>query len=104
MSEPRRAGARGAESGGTSEELARALLTRARSAATAALREGLEDIDDRHGQHVADEVAGLIDVAEVFAGLADDDVRPRGNSRDVRLRGNPRDDDGPWEFKPVSAL
>lgn len=88
MSESRRAG--GPDR--TAEELARALRARARSAATAALREGLEDIDDRYGQHVADEVAGLIDVAEVFAGLADRDVPER------------RDDDEPWEFKPLTSL
>lgn len=96
VSESRRAGARG--SAGSSEELARALLAQARSAATAAVREGLEDIEERHGQHVADEVAGLLDVAEVFAGLADHDVRVRDDDRDTR------DDDGPWEFKPVTAV
>lgn len=88
MNESRRAGA--------PAELACALLATARSAATAALREGLEDIEERHGRHVADEVAGLLDVAEVYAGLADHDVRPRGRAD--------RDDDGPWEFKPVSAV
>ncbi|WP_328647768.1 hypothetical protein OHS58_08275 [Amycolatopsis sp. NBC_00348] len=93
MNESRRAGG--------SEELARTLLATARSAATAAVRAGLEDIEERHGQHVADEVAGLIDVAEVYAGLADHDVRPRGRA-DRRDRDNR--DDGPWEFKPVSAV
>ncbi|WP_410621182.1 hypothetical protein [Amycolatopsis sp. cmx-8-4] len=91
MNESRRAG--------TPAELARTLLATARSAATAALRAGLEGIEERHGQHVADEVAGLIDVAEVYGGLADHDVRPRG-----RADRDDRDDDGPWEFKPVSAV
>jgi hypothetical protein len=48
----------------------------------AALREGLEDIDDRYGQRVADEVAGLDD-------------------RDVPAH---KDDDEPWEFKPLTSL
>jgi hypothetical protein len=92
MNESRRAGSRGAGSPGrTPEELAGALRAQARSAATAALREGLEDIDDRYGQHVADEVAGLIDVADVFAGLDDRDAPARK-------------DDEPWEFKPLTSL
>ena len=74
----------------TSEELARALQGRARSAATTALREGLEDIEARHGRHVADEVAALVDVAGVVDGLAE--------------RAAPaREDDGEWEFKPLTG-
>ncbi len=69
------------------EELARTLRATARTAATSALREGLEEIETRHGQHVADEVAGLLDVDGVFAGLRDTENRRRG------------DDDVPWEFK-----
>jgi hypothetical protein len=94
MTEARRAGARGSE--GTSEELASALRAKARSAATTALREGLEEIDGRYGERVAEEVASLIDVAEVFAGLVDKDVQPRRKARDTR------DDDEPWEFKPMT--
>ncbi|AXB42450.1 hypothetical protein [Amycolatopsis albispora] len=56
-------------SGPTPEELARALRAKARAAATAALREGLVDIDERHGQHVADEVVGLLDLPDLFEGL-----------------------------------
>jgi hypothetical protein len=77
-----------------SEELARTLRTTARNAATTALREGLEEIDARHGPRVADEVAALIDVAEVYAGLAD---------RDVPARGNGDRDDEPWEFRPLTS-
>jgi hypothetical protein len=95
MSESTRGGSRGSD--GTSEELASTLRTKARSAATAALREGLEEIDARHGQRVADEVAGLIDVAEVFAGLTDPAVAVRGNARVSK-----DDDDEPWEYKPLS--
>ncbi len=60
-------------SGPSPEELASALRATARAAATAALREGLADIDDRYGLQVADEVLGLIDIADVFAGLVDED-------------------------------
>ncbi|NBH03593.1 hypothetical protein [Amycolatopsis sp. SID8362] len=81
-------------SGESPEELANALRDQARSAATQALRTGLEDIEDRHGQHVADEVAALVDVDGVFAGL-DDPVTAR--------RAQP-EDDGPYEFKPVGSL
>ncbi|WIV53693.1 hypothetical protein [Amycolatopsis nalaikhensis] len=84
--------------GRTPEELAAALRATARSAATSALREGLEDIDDRYGHDVADQVAGLIDVAEVFAGLTDPNVRGG------RTRPAARDDDEPWEFKPVTSM
>lgn len=80
--------------GPTSEDLARTLRVEARSAATTALREGLEDIEDRHGQHVADEVAALIDVAGVFDGLTD---------RAVPTRRDSRDDDEAWEFKPQTG-
>ncbi|WP_372666764.1 hypothetical protein [Amycolatopsis kentuckyensis] len=80
-------------SGETPEELANALRDRARSAATTALRTGLEDIEDRHGQHVADEVAALVDVDGVFAGL-----------NDPAHRGRPQpEDDEPYEFKPVGS-
>lgn len=75
------------------EELARALRTTARNAATTALREGLEEIEERHGQHVADEVAGLVDVDGVFDGLRE----PAGRRR----RDN---DDEEWEFKPVTSI
>jgi hypothetical protein len=82
--------------GETPEELANVLRDQARSAATLALRTGLEDIEDRHGQHVADKVAALVDVDGVFAGL-DDPVPAR--------RGRPRpEDDEPYEFKPVGSL
>ncbi|AUI59598.1 hypothetical protein [Amycolatopsis sp. BJA-103] len=70
------------------EELARTLRATARTAATGALREGLEEIETRHGQHIADEVAGLLDVDGVFAGLRDTENRRRGSNDDV-----------PWEFK-----
>jgi hypothetical protein len=79
--------------GSTSEELARTLRGQARSAATTALREGLEDIEGRHGQHVADEVAALIDVAGVFDGLTDRAVPARRDDGD----------DGEWEFKPLTG-
>lgn len=96
MTEARRAGARGSEA--TSEDLASALRAKARSAATTALREGLEEIDSRYGERVAEEVAGLIDVADVFAGLTDkENVQPRGRAKDTR------DDDEPWEFKPMTG-
>ncbi|UMP07296.1 hypothetical protein [Amycolatopsis sp. EV170708-02-1] len=72
------------------EQLARGLRATARNAATTALREGLEDIEERHGRRVADEVAGLIDVDGVFAGLRETES-PRRN-----------DDDEPWEFKRES--
>ncbi|MEU8638159.1 hypothetical protein AB0C38_38765 [Amycolatopsis sp. NPDC048633] len=78
----------------TPAELARTLQGQARSAATTALREGLEDIEARHGQHTADEVAALIDVAGVFEGLTD---------RPAPVRGDDRDDDGAWEFKPLTG-
>ncbi|MEV4603479.1 hypothetical protein AB0K15_39620 [Amycolatopsis sp. NPDC049253] len=94
MTESRRAGE-------TSEELARTLRARARNAAVAVLREGLEEVDERHGRGVADEVAGLIDVAEVFAGLADREVPARGSRGG---RGRSEDDDEPWEFKPLTSL
>jgi membrane carboxypeptidase/penicillin-binding protein len=112
MTESTRAGSRGPDR--TSEELAGTLREKARNAATAALREGLEEIDERHGQRVADEVATLIDVAEVFAGLADRDARvPASTGRDAsvsasaernttRTKARPKDDDEPWEFKPLS--
>jgi 2-keto-3-deoxy-L-rhamnonate aldolase RhmA len=83
-------------SGETPEELASALRDQARSAATTALRTGLEDIEDRHGQHVADEVAALVDVDGVFAGLNDPVPARRG-------RPQPEDDE-PYEFKPVGSL
>ncbi|SEF20676.1 hypothetical protein SAMN05421837_101476 [Amycolatopsis pretoriensis] len=83
-------------SGETPEELANALRDQARSAATSALRAGLEDIEDRYGQHVADRVVTLVDVDGVFAGL-DDPVTAR--------RGRPQpEDDEPYEFKPVGSL
>ncbi len=94
MTESRRAGARSSEDR-TPAELADALRAQARSAATASLRAGLEDIEDRHGQHVADEVAALIDVDEVFAGLT---------GKPVPARRHDEDDDGPYEFRPVTAL
>jgi hypothetical protein len=75
----------------TSEELARALRDQARSAATTALREGLEDIEARHGQHVADEVAALVDVAGVFDGLSERAAPAR------------QDEDNAWEFKPLTG-
>jgi hypothetical protein len=78
----------------TAEELARALRDQARSAATTALREGLEDIEARHGRHVADEVAALVDVAGVFDGLTE---------RAAPARRDERDDDGAWEFKPLTG-
>jgi hypothetical protein len=79
--------------------LARTLRAKARSAATTALREGLEEIDDRYGQRVADEVANLIDIAEVFAGITDPDVQVRGNAGGNK---NKDDDEEPWEFTPLS--
>ncbi|WIX77128.1 hypothetical protein QRX50_37860 [Amycolatopsis carbonis] len=100
MTESRRAGE-------TAEELARTLRARVRNAAVAVLREGLEEVDERYGRGVADEVAGLIDAAEVFAGLADREVPARG-SREGRVsregRGRREDDDEPWEFKPLTSL
>ncbi|MEU0796599.1 hypothetical protein ABZ342_41610 [Amycolatopsis sp. NPDC005961] len=78
----------------TPAELAGTLQSQARSAATTALREGLEDIETRHGQHVADEVATLIDVDGVFDGLTEHAAPAR--------RGE-RDDDGAWEFKPLTG-
>jgi hypothetical protein len=102
MSESRRAGSRGSRgsdgSGGSPEELASALRAKARSAATTALREGLEEIDGRYGQRVADEVATLIDVAEVFAGLTEPEVPVRRNAK-----ARKDDDDEPWEFKPLTG-
>ena len=82
-------------SGETPEELASALRDQARSAATTALRAGLEDIEDRHGEHVADKVAALVDVDRVFAGLAEkpDPARRRAE-----------DDDEPYEFRPVTSM
>ncbi|GAB3360804.1 hypothetical protein [Amycolatopsis echigonensis] len=74
------------------EELARGLRSTARNAATTALRKGLEEIEERHGQHVADEVAGRVDVDGVFAGLRETKSSPRG--------GN---DDEPWELKPTTS-
>ncbi|WP_290050888.1 hypothetical protein [Amycolatopsis solani] len=79
-------------SGETPDELASTLRDRARSAATTALRSGLEDIEDRHGQHVADQVAALVDVDGVFAGLTGKPARRRDE-----------DDDGPYEFRPVTS-
>lgn len=75
MSGPSRADCQGdpEEQDKTPEELAEVLRAKARAAATMALREGLEDIDDRYGMQVADEVVGLIDIADVFAGLVDED-------------------------------
>lgn len=67
------------------EELAAALRAKARAAATAALREGLVDIDNRYGQHVADEVVGLLDIADIFDGL-------------VEKGREPADDDEPYEL------
>ncbi|MBE8516931.1 hypothetical protein ILP97_05280 [Amycolatopsis sp. H6(2020)] len=83
-------------SGETPEELANVVRDKARSAATLALRTGLEDIEDRHGQYVADKVAALVDVAGVFAGLNDPVTARRG-------RPQPEDDE-PYEFKPVGSL
>ncbi|MEC3980260.1 hypothetical protein [Amycolatopsis sp. H20-H5] len=83
-------------SGETPEELADALRAKARSAATTALRAGLEDVEDRYGQHFADEVAALIDVDDVFAGLADPVAARRGHQGE--------DDDGPYEFKSLTGL
>ncbi|MCR6482954.1 hypothetical protein M8542_08990 [Amycolatopsis sp. OK19-0408] len=74
------------------DELARALRATARTAATTALREGLEEIEERHGRDVADEVAGLVDVDGVFAGLREVTSR----------RADP--DDEEWEFKPVTSI
>jgi hypothetical protein len=91
MTESRRAGS----DGRTPEELAGALRAQARSAATTALRTGLEDIEDRHGQHVADEVAALVNVDEVFAGLTEKAAPAR--------RRHEEDDEGPYEFKPVTS-
>lgn len=71
----------------TPEELARALRDRARAAATAALREGLENIDARYGMEVANEVVGLIDIDETFAGLVDENRKSQDG-----------DDDGPYEL------
>ncbi|MGW4526404.1 hypothetical protein [Amycolatopsis sp. NPDC004378] len=82
----------GRGSGETPEELAIAVRDQARSAATLALRKGLEDVEDRYGQHVADEVAGLVDVDGVFAGLNEPVAARRA------------DDDEPYEFKPVGSL
>ncbi|MFI7121319.1 hypothetical protein [Amycolatopsis sp. NPDC049868] len=73
------------------EQLARTLRATARNAATTALREGLEDIEERHGRRAADEVAGLIDVDGVFAGLRETESPRRSG-----------DDDEPWEFKRES--
>ncbi|WP_143263885.1 hypothetical protein [Amycolatopsis kentuckyensis] len=81
-------------SGETPEELASALRDKARSAAATALRAGLEDIEDRHGQHVADAVAALVDVDRVFAGLT-------GKPAPARRRDE--DDDEPYEFRPVTS-
>jgi hypothetical protein len=78
----------------TAEELARTLRGQARSAATTSLREGLEDIEARHGQHVADEVAALIDVPGVFDGLTE---------RAAPARRDDRNEDGEWEFKPLTG-
>jgi hypothetical protein len=75
------------------EELARELRSTARNAATTALRNGLEEIEERHGQHVADQVASRVDVDGVFAGLRETAKAPRSDN-----------DDEPWEFKPVTAL
>ncbi|MGW4488303.1 hypothetical protein ACWEOE_31205 [Amycolatopsis sp. NPDC004368] len=111
MTEPRRAG-------GTPDELARALRDRARAAATAALRAGLEEIDERHGRGVADQVAALIDVAEVFAGLTERAAPAPPSARQAptpvreapvrsvtRERRPSRDDDEePWEFQPLTTL
>lgn len=83
-------------SGETPEELASALRDQARSAATTALRAGLEDIEDRHGQQVADEVAALVDVDRVFAGLTEKPAPAR--------RRRDEDDDEPYEFRPVTSM
>ena len=83
-------------SGETPEELASALRDRARGAATMALRAGLEDIEDQHGQHVADEVAALVDVDWVFAGLTEKPAPAR--------RRRDEDDDEPYEFRPVTSM
>ncbi|MGC7096066.1 hypothetical protein ACPZ19_15445 [Amycolatopsis lurida] len=74
----------GPSESGSPEELAKELRAKARAAATAALREGLVDIDNRHGQHMADEVVALLDIADIFDGLVeagkgageDDDEQP----------------------------
>ena len=69
------------------EELAKALRAKARAAATAALREGLVDVESRHGQHVADEVVGLLDIADLYQGL----VEPGRDSDSA-------EDDQPYEL------
>ncbi|WP_037370698.1 hypothetical protein [Amycolatopsis orientalis] len=74
------------------EELARGLRSAARNAATAALRKGLEEIEERHGQHVADQVVGLVDVDGVFAGLREPERARRSGG-----------DDEPWELKPMGS-
>ncbi|HEY3712693.1 MAG TPA: hypothetical protein VGL64_25170 [Amycolatopsis sp.] len=95
MTEPRRGAARNSDGPDrTPEELASLLKAKARSAAVAALREGLEEIEGQYGQHIADTVAGLVDVTEVFAGLDDDEAETRPDGKD---------DDGPWELKSLSA-
>ncbi|SEO82177.1 hypothetical protein [Amycolatopsis saalfeldensis] len=93
MSEPRRDASRNGPER-SPEELARLLKAKARSAAVGALREGLEEIEGQYGQHVADEVAGLVDVTGVFAGLDDHAAGTGADSKD---------DDGPWELKSLSA-
>jgi len=82
-------------SGESPEELANVVRDQARSAATQALRTGLENIEDRYGPHVADKVAALVDVDGVFAGLNDPVTARRG-------RPQPEDDE-PYEFKPVGS-
>ncbi|WP_326834911.1 hypothetical protein VSH64_08280 [Amycolatopsis rhabdoformis] len=88
MTETRQAGGVGGAEG-----LARALRERARSAATAVLREGLEEIDERHGRGVADEVAGLIDVGRVFEGLVEREM-PAGENREPGEGGYAREGRG----------
>ncbi len=60
-----------------------------------ALRAGLEDIEDRHGQRVAGEVAALVDVDRVFAGLTE---------KPAPVRRRDEDDDEPYEFRPVTSM
>ncbi|QFU89406.1 hypothetical protein [Amycolatopsis sp. YIM 10] len=77
----------GPSGSGSPEELARELRAKARVAATAALREGLVDIDNRHGQHMADEVVALLDIGDIFDGLVE---AGRGTGED--------DDEQPYEL------
>lgn len=98
MNGPRRDSRRAGSSRADSPEespavLARTLRAQARAAATTALRNGLEQLEDAHGQHVADEVAGLLEVEEIFAGLHDPDRRTGSGAGGA--------DDEPWVLKPL---